>query len=278
MISLLAHLFVPRESNNHRSKLLHHKSIFILILLIVIFSLFIPIVRKTAPNVLGIATNIVVEDLLSSTNQERQEEGIPPLVISEELSKAAKAKARDMFTKNYWAHNAPDGTTPWVFIQKVGYDYVYAGENLAKDFNDSQGVVNGWMASPSHRENMLSHRYNEVGFAVVNGKLNGEETTLIVEMLGRRQEATIPASAAASVQGGLELVAGITNEPLIDSQIFTKRLAVGMLAALIIAFILDMIYIERNKLFRLVGHNADHIIFLTGAIMLLLFFGKGVIL
>src|SRR5207253_1856778 len=111
-----------------------------------------------------VATNISTDALLTFTNQKRQDDGIAPLHISSELSSAASAKAADMFAKDYWAHNSPDGTTPWFFFQKVGYNYVYAGENLAKDFDNSEGVINGWMGSPSHRENMLNGKYDEVGF------------------------------------------------------------------------------------------------------------------
>lgn len=303
MFAFLRHLFVPHESNNHRSFLLHHKNLATLILLVIISSTLLISVRKAAPNVLGIATDISVDGLFSSTNQKRQEEGVSPLTINPQLSQIAAAKAADMFARDYWAHNAPDGTTPWVFFQNVGYRYIYAGENLAKDFNDSKGVVDAWMASSSHRENMLSAKYDEVGFAVVNGKLNGQETTLVVEELGKRQPTytaaaevhtppvkfaptTVPIIAKLENQGltllpkpvSQNIVFGITNKPLIDSSVLTKRLALSVLAFLVFAFLLDMLYIERRKLVRLVGHNADHIIFLVGAMLLMLAFGKGVTL
>lgn len=294
MFKFLRHLFLPHHSNSHRSKLLHHKSLFALIILVVALSFLTFSVRKTAPTVLGIATNINTSDLLSFTNKKRQEQDLPPLILNSTLSKAAQQKGQNMFEEDYWAHNAPDGTTPWVFFQRVGYNYLYAGENLAKDFNDTQAVVAAWMASPSHRENMLSARYDEVGFAVVNGRLNGSETTLVIEELGRQQgkQAAISSQAAtaaptppqrettvAQIPAGKEsLVAGLTNKPLIDSTLFTKRVAVSILSIILVAFVFDMIYIERKKLLRLVGHNFDHILFLLGAIILIILFGKGVIL
>lgn len=275
MISFLRHLFIPHDSNNYRSKLLHHKSLFVLFLLVVIFSSFIISLRKTAPQVLGVATNITTQDLLAITNQKREEKGLAPLTLNNELAVAASSKARNMFAKDYWAHNAPDGTTPWAFFQLVGYNYIYAGENLAKDFNDSTGVVNAWMASPSHRENMLSARYNEIGFAVVNGKLHNEETTLVVELFGKQQGSV---AAVPKTKVNPPLVAGVTNTPLIDSTALTKKVSIFILAILILAFILDMIYIKRQKLVRLVGHNVDHILFLAGAILFIIILGKGVIL
>lgn len=288
MISFLRHLFIPHDSNNYRSKLLHHKSLFVLFLLVVIFSSFTISLRQSAPQVLGVATNITPQDLLLTTNQKRTENGLAPLALSGKLSSAASSKAQDMFVKDYWAHNAPDGTTPWTFFQLIDYNYIYAGENLAKNFNDSEGVVNAWMASTSHRENMLSARYDEVGFAVVNGKLSNEETTLVVEFFGKEQtlQGQAPTTGAsvppeilptpASVTQSL--VAGVTNTPLIDSTALTKKVSIFILAILILAFILDMIYIERQKLVRLVGHNIDHILFLAGAILFIIVLGKGVIL
>lgn len=297
MVSFLTHLFFPHHSNSHRPKLLHHKSLLLAIVFVLFLSFFTFSVRKSAPSVLGIATNVTVSDLLSLTNEKRAEQGLSALVLNNVLTDVATQKAQNMFEKNYWAHNAPDGTTPWVFFQRAGYNYLYAGENLAKDFNDSNGVVNAWMASPSHRENMLSNRYTEVGFAIANGKLNGSETTLVVEELGRKQgdTAAIPSQAAKSQalekpqatpvplakQSQVDqqsLVAGFSNKPLIDSSFFTKQVSIVILGIIIAAFILDMIYIERKKLLRLVGHNLDHIIFLVGAIILIILFGKGVIL
>src|SRR5204863_2082531 len=126
----------------------------------------------------------------------RRQNGAGDLTISNELSRAASDKASDMFAKNYWAHNAPDGTTPWVFIKSSGYEYIYAGENLARGFTTSQSVVDAWMASPEHKENMLSKNYKNVGFAVATGNLNGEDTVLVVEMLGSTNYA--PPAVAAS--------------------------------------------------------------------------------
>lgn len=147
-------------------------------------------VRTNYPSVLGTYSNISQDALLSITNQKRQEAGLPPLNLNGALSQAAAGKAADMFAKDYWAHIAPDGTTPWVFIKGAGYNYVYAGENLARGFTTPSDVVNAWMASPSHRENMLSSKYSDVGFAAETGRLSGEDTVLVVEMFGSTSFAT----------------------------------------------------------------------------------------
>ena len=158
MKDFLHHLFFPRESNNHRAKLLHHKSL----LFVIVFFLFVEIllsgVKQNYQQVLGSTTDISSQKLFLLTNKEREQNGLTPLVFNETLSKAALLKANYMFTNNYWAHNAPDGTTPWVFIKQVGYEYTYAGENLARGFATSDDVVKAWMASPTHKENMLSSK------------------------------------------------------------------------------------------------------------------------
>jgi len=145
-----------------------------------------PVVERSYPGVLGITANISVSDLVSLTNQQREAAGLAPLNLDAQLSAAATNKANDMLAKGYWAHNAPDGTTPWVFIKAAGYEYLYAGENLARGFTTAPDTVNAWMASPGHKENILSPKYKDVGFAIVTGTLTGEETVLIVQEFGNR--------------------------------------------------------------------------------------------
>jgi hypothetical protein len=154
-----------------------------------------------SPSILGFATNIYIEKLFADTNNERVSHGLKSLTLNSALSRAAQKKAEDMFADDYWAHVAPDGTTPWDFINREGYKYIYAGENLARDFNDSDAVVTAWMNSPSHRENLLRNDYEEIGFAVVNGKLNGSDTTLVVQMFGTKRPTYIAETGnAESVQ------------------------------------------------------------------------------
>src|SRR3990167_6373256 len=128
----LRHLFLPHESNNHRAKFLHLQSLLLTVVLLIFASFLLSEVRTVSPQVLGVTYNISAEDLLLLTNQKRLENNVPPLGFNEQLSLAASRKADDMFAKDYWAHNAPDGTTPWVFIKGAGYEYTYAGEKDRK--------------------------------------------------------------------------------------------------------------------------------------------------
>lgn len=147
--------------------------------------------------VLGYATSISAGEVIALSNQQRVNAGLPALGTNAQLNQAAAAKAQHMFANNYWAHFAPDGTSPWYFIGAAGYSYTTAGENLAKDFNTSAGVVNGWMASAGHKANILSTSFAETGVAVVNGVLLGAETTLVVAMYATPPVAAAPAPAPA---------------------------------------------------------------------------------
>lgn len=197
MRHFLRHFFIPHSSNKYRAKLLHHSIFFYVIIAFLVGSFAINLVEKDK-SVLGIEYHISAEELLLLTNLKRQERGLPPLIMNSQLTQAAYQKAKDMFSKNYWAHVAPDGTTPWVFIRGSGYEYVYAGENLARGFTTSNDVVEAWMNSQSHRENMLSPNYQEIGFAILEGTLTGDETVLVVEMLGSRSRAIADKQITAS--------------------------------------------------------------------------------
>lgn len=182
----LKHFFTPTERNNYKAKLLHHD--FLFLILISFFGLTFLGNHRTnwvSEKILGVATDIRVEKLLDSTNHERIVNGLKPLTLSANLSQAAKNKAYDMFENNYWAHFSPTGKTPWDFILATGYKYESAGENLARDFMYSDEVVTGWINSQTHKENILNKDYTEIGFGVVNGILNGKDTTLVVQMFAK---------------------------------------------------------------------------------------------
>lgn len=137
--------------------------------------------------VLSYAEDIKSESLVDSTNQKRQDAGVASLTLNENLSQAAKAKAQDMVSKNYWSHISPDGSEPWVFVEKFNYKYLSAAENLAYGFSDSQSVINGWMNSPTHKAIMLDGTFEEVGFGVENAPdfLGKGENTIIVALYAK---------------------------------------------------------------------------------------------
>lgn len=288
MKNFLHHLFLPHERNNYRAKLLHHKTLLFFITLIFAGTFFLEIVKINFPSVLGIQNNITVEQLVLVTNKKRAESGLPPLVLNPKLSQAAGLKGEDMFAKDYWAHNSPDGITPWAFIKQSGYDYAYAGENLARGFNSAEDVVNAWMASPKHKENMLFKNYNDVGFFVGIGKLKGEDTILVVEEFGNQgiraiaSNKTAQSVATSSSKKAISprVFAGTTynEKPLLNSLSFPLNVDKVLLVIFIFTLILDMIIVERKRIARLVGHNMDHILFLLLIMLVVATLGKGVII
>src|SRR3990167_3835487 len=211
------HLFIPRESNNYKAKLLHHTTLLLFIAFFIIGGLLLNLTKTKYPSILGISTDMTSEQLLTLLNQKRQENGLPLLSFSPELAAAAKNKANDMLFKNYWAHNSPDGKTPWEFFKEAGYSYVYAGENLARGFNTSLDVTNAWMASSSHKANILSSNYSDVGFAVVTGNLGGEDTVLVVEELGSRTLAALPGLGEKSISTSLNNPKEISAEQKVEA-------------------------------------------------------------
>jgi len=205
----LIHLFIPHYSNNQKPKLLHPSTLVIIAFLLSFLQIFLHFLPRANVRVLGYAANISVDEVFRLTNQKRQEAGLPPLKLDHVLSQAAKNKGEDMLAKDYWAHVSPDGVEPWKFFLDAGYKYRYAGENLARDFSNAASAVDAWMASPSHRENMLSPKYEEIGIAVVEGDLAGVDTTLIVQFFGTRMAGTSQVSPVAKKEEQKPSVASV---------------------------------------------------------------------
>jgi uncharacterized protein YkwD len=122
---------------------------------------------------------------LSATNTARAAQGMPALVLNQALVTAAQMKVRDMQVNLYWSHFRPsDNKAPWDFMKEAGYAYDVAGENLARGFRTAEGITEGWLESPTHRANLLSPLYSEVGYATgttVNAQ--GEPVLVTVQFL-----------------------------------------------------------------------------------------------
>jgi hypothetical protein len=163
------------------------------------------VLQHPSGNVLAYASSLSPNDLLTDTNNSRVANNIKPLKTNLALTKAAQAKANNMAALNYWSHNTPSGNPPWVFVEDQGYSYQKIGENLAAGFSDSQATVNGWMASPEHRENMLDPAFSEVGFGYANNSNytssgNNGPMTIVVAFYGEPQTSN---TAAASITPNL---------------------------------------------------------------------------
>ncbi len=148
-------------------------------------------IKNPGGSVLSYATSMSIGGLLNDTNASRSANGVSGLSLNSKLSAAAQASADDMAARNYWSHDTPDGNPPWIWVNNQNYSYKKVGQNLATGFTDEQSTVNGWMASPPHRENMLDSEFTEVGFGFSNNPnytaAGGGPMTIIVAFYGKPQ-------------------------------------------------------------------------------------------
>lgn len=182
----IKHHLLPHEhyeGEQHEAHALSLWSLFGYLQIFVFILASFAFIRVKAPDILGTAS-FGASEIIALTNAKRVENGLPALSSNGLLATAAGFKASDMLANNYWAHNSPSGKTPWSFISAAGYKYVYAGENLARDFTDPGSVVNAWMNSPSHRANLMDKNFKEIGVVVESGNLSGKEGILVVQMFG----------------------------------------------------------------------------------------------
>ncbi len=108
------------------------------------------------------------QQMVDLVNQERQQRGLAPLKINEELTKVARVKAQDMIDNNYFDHQSPTYGSPFDMLQHFGVSYRTAGENLAG--NQTVGAAHqALMNSQGHRENILNSNYTEVGIGIIDG-------------------------------------------------------------------------------------------------------------
>jgi len=176
-------LFFPCKENDYlphflKPKLLSYYFIFLLFLKILTIPLLF-FATKT-PFFAEISKSLLFEFV----NQEREKRGLPPLIENPLLEKSAYFKAKDILEKDYFSHKSPDGLSPWDFFKLAGYEFKFAGENLAIGFLDTKEVHEALMNSPSHRENILNSNYKEIGISVLKGEFQGNEVYVIVEHFG----------------------------------------------------------------------------------------------
>lgn len=279
-----SHLVFPRESNNYRSVILKNSSLLFMSAMFLIIQFFVSFAQTPKLNILGYASQISPSEIIRLSNEKRIENGEGILTENPLLSQAALAKGTHMLQNNYWAHVAPDGTTPWYFFDEVDYQYQFAGENLARDFSNPASAVEAWMASASHRDNLLSSRYDEIGVAVVEGDLNGVDTTIIVQLFGKKASsaASVPVVAAQNegstieekvVESNTKVASevpniveyqnytGVSTQKQVSPLDVTKVISFGLIGLFALALMIDMLIITRRKITRVAGRSFAHLAF-----------------
>lgn len=122
--------------------------------------------------------------VIDAMNKERSKYGLPKLKLNTKLTTATRLKVKDMQDKHYWNHYAPSGTSPFKWIDDAQYTYRYAGENLARGFTTVGATMKAWMASPTHRKNILNPAYRDTGLTIISTGAGSEKRIAIVNMFG----------------------------------------------------------------------------------------------
>jgi len=231
--------FVPSHHNAYRPHLLRRRSLMFLLALALLAegALVANLMARQSGH--DFLAAVIQSEIISLTNAERTQNSVGELSENSKLDNAAQQKASDMAQFGYFAHEGPDGKQPWAWIDDAGYDYQYAGENLAVRFVDSKDVVAGWMASPTHRANIVKPAYADVGVGIAQGMYKGEPATFVVQyfgksagqVLGAETIVTPPASLNDSLARGLGRLASEPRET-------TAWILGGIMALLILALAL----------------------------------------
>lgn len=284
----LAHFFLPHPETHKKAHLLSIKALVVYVLIFFVLHIGFNTLSHFKPGVLGINSNVDQKQLIDLTNKEREKKGLNKLKENEKLDQAAYKKGLNMFEENYWAHYSPSGKDPWGFFSAEGYKFAYAGENLARNFHTSDEVVQAWLASPTHRDNLLNSHYQEIGIAVLEGELKGQRTILIVQEFGtpaeyiaNRKVENDQLALAVTDQVQQESALGAVNsspKTLIDSFMLTKTLGLIVIGFIVALLVLDLIIIKRRAVVRISSRHLPHFAFLGTAAAALWNIGGGSIL
>ncbi len=303
------HIFIPHHETHQKAHLITTKALLVYVLLFLSLQFGFKGFAQVQPNVLGISSDLNQQELIKLTNEQRQKYGLSPVTENSELDKAAEEKAKNMFAENYWAHYSPSGKSPWDFINNSGYKFSYAGENLARNFYTSKDVVDAWMASKmGHKENVLNTHYKEIGMAVLEGNLNGQQTILVVQEFGspvdyiaqkpneNAPKTTVPESKPNTIAEipvnaiSKEEVKSVTTQPAppqtlvsgfrFDPYSLTKTLGFSLISVLAFLILLDFLIIRSRKkaVVNLYTRHVPNFALLPIATTVLMHFGPGSII
>jgi hypothetical protein len=175
------HALVPHEGNDFHPHLFGIQAVLSLAaILVVLYGTYIVVSTRlySGDRLLGA---VLPGILVSLSNEARAEVRAGNLIHDEILTRAAQKKAQDMAARGYFSHSDPDGSPPWIWLDREGYAYSYAGENLAINFGDSVDVMTAWKASPTHYANIIKPEFTHVGIGIATGMYQGTQTVFIVQ-------------------------------------------------------------------------------------------------
>jgi uncharacterized YkwD family protein/spore coat assembly protein SafA len=123
--------------------------------------------KLNVPNIDNVKN--VETEVLTLVNQERQKAGLKPLEMDWELQRVARMKSEDMAKKNYFSHTSPTYGSPFDMMKQFGISFRTAGENIATGQRTAQEVMDSWMKSQGHRENILKSDFTHIGVGYYRG-------------------------------------------------------------------------------------------------------------
>lgn len=88
---------------------------------------------------------------------------VPALSVAPALRCAARVHTADMNTRNFFDHTNPDGESPWDRMERAGYQWRAAGENIAGGNSTAEATMGQWMASTGHCRNIMNGDFTEIG-------------------------------------------------------------------------------------------------------------------
>ena len=171
---------IPNSNNNYHPYLLRERFLSLTVILIIISNILF-----SALGLVSINAYVDFNSIYNLQNIERTKNSLSDLIVNPLLVESATQKAQAMLLSDCWSHYCPDGKSPWDFFDNVGYDYIYAGENLGEGFSENEALMSAWMNSPTHRENILNNKFTEVGIGFAKGNYQGiNNNTIIVVHFG----------------------------------------------------------------------------------------------
>lgn len=284
--------FVPNERNEYKPYFLRSEStasIFLVVLLIELVFVVQFFVFSPRGNFLGA---VLSGSLISLTNEERGLQGIAKLSSNTLLTKAAEAKAEDMVARGYFSHIGPEGEEPWVWLDRAGYKYSYAGENLAVNFNESADVASAWKRSPTHWQNIMNGDFKEIGIGVAQGIHKGKEATFVVQFFGTAIEPDLPKTLKAEntqkfsevgqkeVSGEVKGTSVIVSEPsflttvVSSPRLYTNWILTVLLGLVLVGFTLAVLVKLRVQHGSVIRNGILLVVVIAGAILLNNFYFK----
>jgi uncharacterized YkwD family protein len=138
--------------------------------------------KGATPSAINAGLSEDEQKLLELVNKARAEEGLEALSVDEKLMKVARTKAKDMIENGYFSHQSPTYGSPFDMMRQFDNAFKSAGENIAGN-KTVEGAFKAWMASDSHKKNILNSGFKVTGIGIENSATYGK--VFVQQFIGR---------------------------------------------------------------------------------------------